>query len=45
MQPVIYDVLTIHLTNKNFDESFGSFKGNNKNIIFDGYLKYDNKDF
>ena len=44
MQPVIYDVLTIHLTNKNC-ESFGSFKGNNKNIIFDGYLKYDNKDF
>ena len=43
MQPIIYDVLTINLINEKC-ESIGFFKGINKNIIFDGYLKYDNKD-
>ena len=43
MKPAIYDVLTIHLSNKNL-ENIGSFKGKLKSLKFEGYLIYSNKD-
>ena len=43
MSPVIYDVLTIMLIN-DIIKKIGYFEGINKNIIFDGYLRYDKEE-
>ena len=43
MSPILYDVLTIMLINDNI-KKIGYFEGINKNIIFDGYLRYDREE-
>ena len=43
MKPAVYNVLTIDLSNKNFEE-IGIFRGKFKNLKFAGYLIYSNKD-
>ena len=40
MKPAIYNQLTIQLSNKSIKEK-GYFEGKEKNLIFDGYLKYN----
>ena len=43
MSPIIYDVLMLMLINDNI-KKIGYFEGINKNIIFDGYLRYDKEE-
>ena len=43
MQPAIYDVLTLYLTN-DLLEKYGNFISKIKSLKFDGYLKYSNQD-
>ena len=44
MKEAIYNVLIIILTNKEIDD-YGYFTGKLKSLHFDGYLKYDNKEY
>ena len=44
MKEAIYNVLLITLSNKIIDK-YGNFIGKLKSLEFDGYLKYDNKEY